>query len=142
MKLLLKLLMFVRAQNLSRQARVMRQVVDALPKDARSAAATQAVRAIQGAGRSRVPHLYGVENVHLYQPWSDVATQAVAKAQSGALQLRVRGVALWLAVVYHETRNAEHGGLAAVHREALGMLGDLRGSYEARTRNDLLDAAV
>ena len=34
--------------------------------------------------------------------------------------------ALWLAVVYHETRGTPNEGLMAVHREVLGILRDLK----------------
>ncbi|WP_158637166.1 hypothetical protein [Arenimonas daejeonensis] len=33
---------------------------------------------------------------------------------------------MWLAVVYHETRQARDEGLVAVHREVLGILRELK----------------
>ncbi|MBS7456360.1 hypothetical protein [Coralloluteibacterium stylophorae] len=136
MSLVFKVLMTLRARALSRQAREIRRVVEALPREARLAAAEHATAEMDKAGRLQCPHLHGADGVPPLQPWSDVAEQAVARTQSGALQLKVKGVAQWIAVAYYETLNSPHPGLAGVHREVLGMLGDLKGSYAARAARE------
>jgi hypothetical protein len=75
---------------------------------------------IQNAARAPVPHLYGSTDVHRDQPWSEAASQAFQKSRSNVAQLKLRGIALWLAIVYHETRDIPHEGLSGVHREILG----------------------
>ncbi|MFC4728490.1 hypothetical protein [Coralloluteibacterium thermophilus] len=143
MSLLLNTLTFLRARELGRQARAIRASIDTLPQAARSEAAALAIREMQRAGQLQVPHFHGASDVQPYQPWTDVAAQATGKAQAGAVQLRVRGIAQWLTVVYYETRGSAQPRLAALHREVLGMLGELRGSYAAHAARDtLLEASA
>ncbi len=63
------------------------------------------------------------------RPWGDVAEQALGRARSNVPQLRNRGLAVWLATVFHETANAPQGSMRGVHREVLGFLGRLKGTY-------------
>ena len=129
MTYLIRLLSTLRYMTLRRQLREMRTIVESLSPSTRSAVATLTMGEIQNAARAPVPHLYGAQDVHRYQPWSDAATQAFGKARSSVAQLKLRGIALWLAVVYHETRDMPHAGLTEIHREILGMLGHLKGTY-------------
>ena len=129
MSFLIRLLSTLRYMTLRRQLREMRKIVESLSPSTRAAVATLTMGEIQNAARSPVPHLYGCQDAHRYQPWSEVATQAFGKARSSVAQLKLRGIALWLAVVYHETREMPHAGLADVHREILGLLGHLKGTY-------------
>ena len=129
MSFLIRLLSTLRYMTLRRQLREMRTIVESLSPSTRSAVATLTMGEIQNAARAPVPHLYGAQDVHRYQPWSDAATQAFGKARSSVAQLKLRGIALWLAVVYHETRDMPHVGLTEIHREIRGMLGHLKGTY-------------
>jgi hypothetical protein len=129
MSFLIRLLSTLRYMTLRRQLREMRKIIESLSPSTRSAVATLTMGEIQNAARAPVPHLYGAQDLHRYQPWSDAATQAFGKARSSVAQLKLRGIALWLAVVYHETRDMPHSGLAEIHREILGLLGHLKGTY-------------
>jgi hypothetical protein len=134
MQLLIRLLSTVRFMTLRRQLREMRKIVEGLSPSTRSAVATLTMGEIQNAARAPVPHLYGSQDVHRYQPWSEAASQAFVKSRSSVAQLKLRGIALWLAIVYHETRDMPHPGLAEIHREILGLLGHLKGTYNAPSR--------
>lgn len=68
------------------------------------------------------------------RPWGDVAEQALARARSTVPQLRRRGLATWLATVFHETRDSSQGSMRGVHREVLGFLGRLKGTYGSTAR--------
>lgn len=129
MSFLIRLLSTLRYMTLRRQLREMRKIIESLSPSTRSAVATLTMGEIQNAARAPVPHLYGAQDLHRYQPWSDAATQAFGKARSSVAQLKLRGIALWLAVAYHETRDMPHSGLAEIHREILGLLGHLKGTY-------------
>lgn len=131
MKLIIRLLAWARYIMLSRQARDIRRIVQELPVSAQRAVGQLAMAEIQNAARAPTPHLYGSEVEDRYQPWGDATQHAYAKARSKAPQLKLRGVALWLAVVYHETRDSTHPNLQAVHRDVLGLLGLLKGTYAA-----------
>ena len=129
MKVMIRLLALARWLMLSRQARELRRIVQELPASAQRAVGQLAMAEIQNAARVATPHFYGSEVEDRYQPWGDATQQAFAKAQSKTPQLKLRGIALWLAVVYHETRESPHPSLEAIHRDVLGMLGILKGTY-------------
>ena len=84
---------------------------------------------IETATRSPVPHLYGSSSTDIYQPWGDGATLAFNRAKSRVPQLKLRGTALWLAIAYQETRDSPHASMQGLHRDVLGLLGLLKGTY-------------
>lgn len=131
MKVVIRLLALARWLMLSRQAREMSRIVGELPMSAQRAVGQLAMAEIQNAAREPQPHFYGSDVEDRYQPWGDASQDAYAKAQSKTPQLKLRGIALWVAVVYHETRESPHQQLQAVHRQVLGMLGTLKGTYPA-----------
>ena len=131
MKVMIRLLALARYLMLSRQARAIRRIIEALPVSAQRAVGQLAMVEIQTAARSAAPHLYGSEQTDRYQPWGDATELAFAKAQSKVPQLKLRGIALWLAVAFHETSESPHSHLRGVHRDVLGMLGLLKGTYAA-----------
>lgn len=131
MSVMLRILILTRSMQLLRQLREVQRVVDALPVSAQRAAASLAMQEMRTAARDPLPHLYGSQQADRYQPWGDTAEQALGRARSGNPQLQLRGLALWLAVVFHETRDSQHPAIRAVHREVLGILGRIKGTYEA-----------
>jgi hypothetical protein len=134
MKVVIRLLALARWLMLSRQAREIRRIVQELPSSAQRAVGQLVMAEIQNAARVPQPHLYGSEVEDRYQPWGEASQQAYARAQSKTPQLKLRAIALWMAVVYHETRESPHSQLQAVHREVLGMLGLLKGTYAEQAR--------
>jgi len=129
MKVMIRLLALARWLVLHRQARELRRIVQELPLSAQRAVGQLAMAEIQNAARIPQPHFYGSAVEDRYQPWGDATQQAFAKAQSKTPQLKLRGIALWVAVVYHETRESPHPQLQALHREVLGLLGVLKGTH-------------
>lgn len=131
MKVVIRLLALARYLMLSRQAREIRRIVRELPVSAQRAVGQLAMAEIQNAARTPTPHLYGSLVEDRYQPWGDATQLAFHKAQSRTPQLKLRGIALWLAVAYHETRESSHANILGIHREVLGLLGLLKGTYAA-----------
>lgn len=129
MKVVIRLLVLARYLILRRQSRELRRIVAELPVTAQRAVGQLAMSEIRNAARCQQPHLYASQVEDRYQPWGDATQQAFAKAQSRTPQLKLRGIALWLAVVFHETRDSPHVNLQSIHREVLGMLGLLKGTY-------------
>jgi hypothetical protein len=129
MKVVIRLLALARFLMLSRQSREIRRIVQELPVSAQRAVGQLAMAEIQNAARLPAPHFYGSEIEDRYQPWGDATQVAFSKAQSRTPQLKLRGIALWLAVAYHETRDSVHPQLQGVHRDVLGLLGLLKGTY-------------
>ncbi|MBP6597040.1 MAG: hypothetical protein KA187_05220 [Arenimonas sp.] len=126
MQFFISLLIQWRQRMLSRQAGAVRQAVLALNPEQRRQTAEHTLAEIQAAARLPMPHRYGDNDSSVYQPWTQVAGTAAGRVRDRSVQLRQRSIALWLAVVYHETRGARDAGLQAVHREVLGMLRELK----------------
>jgi hypothetical protein len=126
MDLLITLLTQWRRLMLSRQAGAMRQAVLGMNPEQRKQAADMTLAEIQAAAVLPQPHLHGDNDPSMYRPWSPVAATAAKRVSDRSIQLRQRAVAMWLAVVYHETRHARDEGLVAVHREVLGILRELK----------------
>jgi hypothetical protein len=57
------------------------------------------------------------------------------RARSDNVQVRMRGIALWVALVYHETRNAEAAEAQDLHRNILRIMRTLR-VFSSRVEND------
>lgn len=131
MKVVIRLLVLARYLMLLRQSREIQRIVQQLPITAQRAVGQLVMAEIRNAARCSQPHLYASRVEDRYQPWGDATQQAFAKAQSRTPQLKLRGIALWLAVVFHETRDSNHANLQSIHREVLGMLGLLKGTYSA-----------
>lgn len=113
---------------LQRQAAAVLKAVRAMDATQRKTTADQTLAEIQAASVLPQPHWHGASDSMLYRPWSPVATVAAGRVRDRSIQLRQRSVALWLAVIYHETRQTPHAGLQAVHRQVLGILRELRES--------------
>ncbi|GGA77732.1 hypothetical protein GCM10011521_15090 [Arenimonas soli] len=131
MDILVNVLVQYRQLMLRRQAAAVLKAVRALDATQRKTTADQTLSEIQAASVLPYPHWHGSNESMLYRPWSPVASVASGRVRDRSVQLRQRSVAVWLAVVYHETRQSPHAGLQAVHRQVLGILRELRESSQA-----------
>ena len=134
MDILVTMLAQWRRMMLARQARAVRQAVLAMTAEQRRQAADHTLAEIRAAAELPAPHLYGGGDAVMYRPWTPVATTMARRAGDRAIQLRLRSVGTWLAVVYHETRAAPDAGLQAVHRDVLGLLRELQAAKVAAAR--------
>ena len=141
MKLLTRLLVFCRYTVLTRQLREIKRSELDLPITAQSAVGHLVMSEIEAATRTPVPHLYGSSSTDVHQPWGDGATLAFGRARARVPQLRLRGLALWLAIVFQETHHSPHASMQALHREVLGLMGILKGTY-GKTSADTANAAA
>ncbi|MGH8184396.1 MAG: hypothetical protein ACREPH_12130 [Rhodanobacteraceae bacterium] len=57
------------------------------------------------------------------------------RAKSDNVQVRMRGLALWLALVYHETRDADASESQELHRSILRVLRELK-VFSSRVENN------
>ena len=136
MDMLVNVLAQCRQMMLQRQARAVLKAVQALDANQRKTTADQTLAEIQAASVLPQPHWHGASEPMLYRPWSPVAAVAAGRVNDRSVQLRQRSVALWLAVVYHETRDTPHAGLQAVHRRVLGILRELREGARATASSE------
>ncbi len=115
MKYLTRMLAYTRLLVLRRQWKSIQQWLNSLPADQEPRIAVLVYDEAQSAAQHPTPQFYASENVESYSPWGDAADIAFALSHSLDAKEQMRGVALWLAVVYYETRNAPVEALRRLH---------------------------
>ncbi|WP_449428193.1 hypothetical protein [Rhodanobacter umsongensis] len=126
MQLLTPFFVMMRARQLGRQFRDIERSIRALPKRNRTRLGTLTLREIGQASRSDFPHLYGTPPEARYQPWGQGTEAGYERACSTNPEVALRGIALWLAVAYHETKNSPHASLQPQHRQLMQLLRELK----------------
>lgn len=115
---------------MGRSARLRRQLVEIeqrsleLPRPYREQLAELIGRECDHVAHSPDPALYGshVEN-GLAMGGLEVGQE---RARSDNVQVRMRGIALWLALVYHETSTAASPENEELHRQILRIMRELK----------------
>lgn len=137
MRLLIQLVSLRRARQLNRQFRDIQRSVRALSSQNRSRLAALTLREIGQATRCDFPHLYGTAPEARYLPWGQGTDIGFSRARSENVEIAICGVALWLAVAYHETKEARQAPLQTQYRQVMRLLRELketgRGSNEAES---------
>jgi hypothetical protein len=115
---------------LSHNSRLRRQLAEIeqrsleLPRSYREQLAELVGRECDNVAQSADPALYGT------QTEDGVTTGGLDvghdRARSDNVQVRMRGLALWLALVYHETRNATTPENEELHRQVLRIMRELK----------------
>jgi hypothetical protein len=126
MQLLTPFIAMMRARQLGRQFREIERSIRALPKRTRTRLSALALREIGQASRSDFPHLYGTPPEARYLPWGQGTEAGYERARSDNAEVALRGIALWLAVAYHETKNSPHASLQPQHRQVMQLLRELK----------------
>lgn len=119
-----------RVTALNRAARLRRQLADIehrsmeLPRSYREQLAELIGRECDNVAQSADPSQYGM------QTEAGVATSGLEvgfdRARSDNVQVRMRGLALWIALVYHETHDATSSENADLHRQVLRIMRELK----------------
>lgn len=122
MHIVTRIIAMNRARSLSRQFREIERMINTLSTSARQQLAMLTMRELAQAGRCEFPHLYGTSPEQRYAPWGSGTEVGLARAHSDNAQVRMRGIALWLAVAFHETRGASGRSLEALHHNVLRVL--------------------
>ena len=126
MQLLTSFIAMIRARRLRQQFRDIERSIRALPVRSRIRLSTLTLREIGQAARSDFPHLYGTSPELRYLPWGQGTDAGHERARSGNGEVALRGIALWLAVAYHETKNSPHAHLRPIHRQVMQLLRQLK----------------
>lgn len=137
MQLLTPFIVMMRARQLARQFRDIQRCIQALPARNRTRLSMLTLREIGLASRSEFPHLYGTSPEARYLPWGQGTAAGFERACSGNAEVSMRGIALWLAVAYHETKNSPHASLQPQHRQLLHLLRELK---EAKPSGDSVES--
>lgn len=133
MRIVTRIIAISRATRLGREFREVDGIIQGLSHDARQKLALFTLRELAQAGRCEFPHLYGTPPEKRYAVWGSGADTGLTRARSDNPQVRLRGIALWLAVIFHETRDSEHVQIAAIHRQVLRVLRQLKESVPENT---------
>ena len=128
MRIVTRIIAMSRATRLGREFREIDGIIQSLPHASRQKLALFALRELAQAGRCEFPHLYGTPAEKRYAVWGSGTDTGLARARSDNPQVRLRGIALWLAVAFHETRDSEHAQIEAMHRQVLRVLRQLKQS--------------
>lgn len=131
--------MVARITNMSHTARLRRQFAEIeqrsleLPRSYRAQLADLVQRECAAVESSDAPDAYGTH--------SDNGTSVNGldvgfdRARSDNVQVRMRGLALWLALAYHQTRGATAADVEALHRQVLRIMRELK-VFSSRTPAD------
>ena len=126
MHIVTRLIAMNRARQLQRQFHEIERNILALPDRSRARLGTLTLREIGQASQCDFPHLYGTPPEDRYQPWGQGTATGFVRAQSDNAEVALRGIALWLAVAYHETKESPHASLQSQHRQLLRVLRELK----------------
>ena len=132
MQLVARIVAMGRALRLSRQLRQIESAIGTLSAPLRDNLAMLTVKELANAARAESPHLYGSPPDRIYQTWGEGSEVGLERALSDNAQVRMRGIALWIAVVYHETENADHAALTSLHKQVLRLLRVIKESAGAK----------
>lgn len=126
MKLVTPFIAMMRARQLGHQFRDIERSIRALPKRNRARLGMLTLREIGQAARSDFPHLYGTSPEARFLPWGQGTEVGYERACSDNAEVALRGIALWLAVAYHETKNSPHISLQPQHRQVMQLLREMK----------------
>lgn len=121
-----RLIAMSRSFVLARQIKEIEKCVGEMNKLGLRQLATLTLREMGIASKSEFPHLYGSTIQDPYRPWGDASDQAFERVKSDNSQLKLRGLATWITVVYHETRDSQHNRIATMHKEVQRTLRRLK----------------
>ena len=128
MQLISRIIAMSRTAQLSRQLREIEQSMSQMTQPTRVRLAGLVAREIDQAAQCEFPHLYATPPEQRYKLWGSGSEIGMERAKSDNLQVRLRGIALWLAVVYHETRESAFAEPQNLHRRVQGIVRKLKES--------------
>lgn len=133
MRILTQLVALNRGRQLGRQLREIERGMRALSRHDRARLGTLTLREIGQASRNDFPHLHGTPPEERYLPWGTGTDIGYTRARSDNPEIALRGMALWLAVAYHETKDSPHAGLQQHFRHLMRLLRELK---DVHSRDD------
>lgn len=135
MQLVTRLIALSRAMQLRRQFRGIEKTLEQLSPTARRQLAAIAMREFASASKSEFPHLYATPPEEKYRPWGSGTEIGLERMRSDSQQVRLRGVALWLTVAYHETKDSPFAEQQDLHRQVMRAMRALKDSIPAAELN-------
>lgn len=112
--------------RLRRQLADIERVVLALPVRAHVDLQQLVRREIELAASCDFPHLYGTPPEERYSTYGHGPDIGLGKARSENPLIATRGVALWIASVYHETLGSRRPNMEDLHRQILRLMRQIK----------------
>ncbi|MDE1885198.1 MAG: hypothetical protein KGH92_04750 [Xanthomonadaceae bacterium] len=138
MRIVTRIIALTRSIQLNRQFREIEKAISELPLATRRQLAAIAMREFASAAKCEFPHLYGTVNQgQRYQPWGNGTDIGYARMKADNQHLQLRGIALWLTVAYHETKESAYGDMQQLHRHLMRTLRLLKESMPATPADSL-----
>ena len=131
MQLVTRVIALSRAIQLRRQLREVNKTLEQLTPAVRRQLAAIALREFNAAASSEFPHLYGTPPEDKYRAWGAGTEIGLERLQSENLQVRLRGVALWLTVAFHETKDSPYAEQQELHKQVMRAMRSLKESVPA-----------
>lgn len=131
MQIVTRLIALSRAVQLRRQFREISKTLEDLAPATRRQLASIALREFANASKSEFPHLYATPPDEKYRAWGSGADIGLERLHSDNLQVRLRGAALWLTVVFHETKDSQFSEQQELHRQVMRALRTLKETIPA-----------
>lgn len=128
MKFVFRTLALARYLTLRNQLKELDKAIGSLSLDQRRALYALSQKEFANAAACDVPHLYSSENPERYSPWGNGTSIALDRIKSDNLPLKLRGIALWLAIAYHETKDVPYSEMQDMHRAVMRSVRLLRES--------------
>jgi len=115
-----------RGFRLAREFKEIQGMIDSMSRSTKQQLAQITLKEFAAAAKCEFPHLYGTPAEDRYRPWGRGAEIGIDRARSDNHHVRLRGMGLWLAAVYHETRGANVPAVEEVHRSVLRCLRQMK----------------
>jgi len=126
MRLVSHLIAVNREIRLRRQLADIERVVLALPVRTHADLQQLVRREMEQAAACDFPHLYGTPPEERYSTYGHGPDIGLSKARSENPLIATRGVALWIASVYHETLDARRPNMEDLHRQILRLMRQIK----------------
>jgi hypothetical protein len=124
--------------QLRRQFKEIEKALEQLAPNARRQLAALSMREFSNAAKCEYPHLYATPPEEKYSPWGSGTSIGYERMKSDSLQVRLRGLALWLTVTFHETKDSPYSDQRELHRLVMRTLRTLKETVPAKEMSQLM----
>lgn len=132
MQIVTRLISMSRSIKLNRQLREVEKTIHALPLNVRKQLAELTLKELTTASKCEFPHLYGTPvEQQRYQLWGAGTDIGFARMKSENPVVRIRGIALWFTVAYHETKESPYAEIQNVQRQLMRILRELKDAIKS-----------
>lgn len=125
-----RILAMTRSMKLNRQLREVENAIFSLPRPLSRQVANIAARELEQASRTNPPWMYGTPLEDQNAEWGTGADIGIARVRSDNPHVRMRGIGMWLAVVYHESKISRAAGSDELHRNVMRVVRQLKERIE------------